>query len=76
MLSSMGFRQLRVRDHGGSARIEVDRTEMHRLLAPQTRTAVVEAFKKKGFFHISIDLEGYRTGSLNAGLERKAGSDS
>ncbi len=65
-LYDLGFRQVRVRHHGDLARIEVDRRDLSRLLdlAPQ----VVDRFKELGFLYVTADLEGYRTGSLNAQL--------
>jgi len=66
---------LRVRYYETMARIELDPAEIPRLLGK--REDVVAFFKTQGFTHVSLDLEGYRTGSLNEGLEvslRGAGS--
>lgn len=65
-LYDLGFRQARVRYHGDLARIEVDPQELQRLveLAPQ----LVSGLKDLGFIYVTADLEGYRTGSLNAQL--------
>src|SRR6266478_5773097 len=59
----LGLRQVRVRDHGDVARIEVEPEEMSRLLANRER--VVRALQDAGYKFVSLDLEGYSTGSLN-----------
>src|SRR6266567_376721 len=59
----LGLRQVRVRDHGDVARIEVEPQEMPRLLANRER--VVQALQDAGYKFVSLDLEGYSTGSLN-----------
>jgi uncharacterized protein len=64
-----GFRGLRVRHHGDVARLELDPAEIDRILDPGIRAAVVDAVREAGFRHVALDLEGYRRGSLNAGLE-------
>ncbi len=63
VIRSLGLRQLRVRDHGDVARIEVDADDMARLLANRER--VVQALQDAGYKFVSLDLEGYSTGSLN-----------
>jgi uncharacterized protein len=65
---SLGFRQFRVRHHGDVARLEVDPVELERVLDPECRRAVVEGLKEAGYRYVALDLEGYRTGSLNEGL--------
>jgi uncharacterized protein len=65
VLRSMGFHQFRVRHHGDIARIEFARDEMPRALDLQTFDAIGSAFKKIGFQFVAVDVEGYRTGSLN-----------
>ena len=62
-IKSLGFRQVRVRDHGDVARIEVDPEEIERLV--QYRERVVAALRDAGYKFVSLDLEGYSTGSLN-----------
>jgi uncharacterized protein len=62
-MKALGFRQVRVRHHGDVARIEVDATEIGRLIAERER--VVEAVRRAGYKFVSADLEGYSTGSLN-----------
>ena len=64
-LRALGFRQLRVRHHGELARVEIDRAELNRALDPAMARAIVAALKPLGFRFVSLDLEGYRTGSLN-----------
>jgi len=59
----LGLLQVRVRDHGDVARIEVEPQEMSRLLANRER--VVQALQDAGYKFVSLDLEGYSTGSLN-----------
>jgi uncharacterized protein len=62
-VKSLGFSQVRVRHHGDVARIEVDSTQIERLIAE--RESVVEAVRRAGYKFVSADLEGYATGSLN-----------
>ena len=64
-LREAGFSQYRVRYHGEVARIEVPDAEMPRLLNKDIREKVVKVFKKEGFTYITLDIEGYRTGSMN-----------
>jgi len=59
------FRNYRVRYHGDTARIEVATEEISRLLEWELREALVEEFKAAGFTYVALDLEGYRTGSMN-----------
>jgi uncharacterized protein len=64
-LRLLGFKQLRVRHHGEIARLELDK-EGYRLLAePSLREQVVRVVREAGFRFVALDLEGYRTGSLN-----------
>ena len=63
---SLGFRQLRVRDHGDLARVEVPPHEIDRLVAERERVSAV--LKELGFTYVTIDLEGFRSGSMNAVL--------
>lgn len=64
----LGFRVLRVRHHGEIARIEVARDEMSRLLDPEISAAVDRALRRLGFRFVTVDLKGYRLGSLNEGV--------
>ena len=67
-LRALGFRQLRVRWHDKVARIEVDPAEIARAFDPAIRNAMVAAGKRHGFAYVTLDLQGYRQGSLNARL--------
>jgi pyridinium-3,5-biscarboxylic acid mononucleotide sulfurtransferase len=64
-LKEAGFRTYRVRFHQETARIEVAAEELPRFLEPELRRSVVEFFKRAGFTYVAVDLEGYRTGSMN-----------
>jgi len=67
-LRALGFRVFRVRHHDDVARIEIAREEMVRALEPDVATAIVRELKAVGYKYVSLDLQGYRTGSLNEGL--------
>ncbi len=71
-LRALGFRVFRVRHHEELARIEIARDEMRRALDPDTNAAIVRELKKAGYRYVSLDLQGYRTGSLNEGLLLRA----
>jgi uncharacterized protein len=65
-LRSVGFRAFRVRHHDEkTARIEVLPTEIPRILDPDIRNSIIEKLKTLGFIYITLDLQGYRTGSMN-----------
>lgn len=64
-LRQQGFRNYRVRYHGETARIEVAPEELERFFDPMLREAVVREFKDAGFAYVALDLQGYRTGSMN-----------
>jgi uncharacterized protein len=66
-LKTAGFDQVRVRYHGELARIEVAPDQIGRLLEPERRDAIVAALRQIGFRYVTVDLEGYRQGSLNQG---------
>jgi len=68
-LRRLGFRHMRVRHHDSLARLEFAPEELSRALAPEMRTLLVAEIKKLGYRFVTIDLEGYRTGSLNEVLE-------
>ena len=68
-LRALGFEQVRLRHHGELARIEVDPAELPRALDPEMTARIVAAIKPLGFRYVSLDLEGYRTGSLNEVLQ-------
>jgi uncharacterized protein len=67
-LRHLGFRQVRVRYHDDVVRIEVDPSAIARLVEPGIRDAVVAAAKAAGFRYVTVDLQGYRMGSLNERL--------
>jgi uncharacterized protein len=67
ILRRFGFRQFRVRVHGAVARIEVGQEEIPRLFDAEVADAVHEGFRNNGFLYVSVDLKGYRTGSMNEG---------
>jgi uncharacterized protein len=67
-LRRLGFRVFRVRHHDEVARIEISRDEMARALDEDTAAAIVRELKGIGYRYVSLDLQGYRTGSLNEGL--------
>lgn len=69
-LTHLGFGQIRVRDHGDLARIEVEPEQVERLVQPDIRTRVSEELKKLGYSYVTCDLQGYRTGSLNEVIGR------
>lgn len=66
LLRSRGFRQYRVRVHGELARIEVPAIEIEKILA--IRELILQELKNLGFRYVTLDLEGYRTGSMNETL--------
>jgi pyridinium-3,5-biscarboxylic acid mononucleotide sulfurtransferase len=65
-LRALGFRQFRVRHHGQIARIEISREELPRALSPDIAAEFVRIFKALGFTYVTLDLEGFRSGSMNA----------
>jgi pyridinium-3,5-biscarboxylic acid mononucleotide sulfurtransferase len=69
-LKQMGFRQVRVRHHGDIGRIEVADEEMPRALDLKMAQRISASLKAIGFKYVALDLEGYRTGSLNETLKR------
>ena len=67
-LRALGFRVFRVRHHDDLARIEFARSEMPRALEPEIGAAIVRDLKAAGYRYVSLDLQGYRMGSLNEAL--------
>jgi len=67
-IRALGFRVFRVRHHDDLARLEIAREEMPRALEPEIGAAIVRELKAAGYKYVSLDLQGYRTGSLNEGL--------
>ena len=70
-MHALGFGQLRVRHHGEAARIEVEADEL--ALVVSRRADVVTAVREAGFSFVSLDLEGFRSGSLNRSLDGREG---
>jgi len=70
-LRSLGFHQVRVRHHGQVARIEVDAQDVHKLAEPAMRGKIVENIKALGYSYVTLDLAGYRSGSMNEPLAKK-----
>jgi pyridinium-3,5-biscarboxylic acid mononucleotide sulfurtransferase len=71
-MKELGFRQVRVRHHGDIARIEVEPEEITRLASPEIRRQVTERLKELGYLYITLDMDGYRMGSMNDVLKKKA----
>jgi uncharacterized protein len=71
-LRALGFRQLRVRYHGQVARLEIERAEMARALAPGVREQIVTDGRRFGFTFVALDLAGFTSGSLNQLVGLKA----
>jgi len=67
-LRDLGFRQFRVRLHDKLARVEIAPDELPRALTPEMAAAINARLRSAGFLYVSLDLEGYRQGSLNAAL--------
>ena len=64
-LHALGFRQVRVRHHGDIVRIEIARAELARALSPEIAGEFTRIFKALGFKFVTLDLEGFRSGSMN-----------
>lgn len=69
LLLDLGFRQFRVRIHGDLARIEILPEEFERIMTPEVRGQITRALKEYGFSYVTLDLSGYRTGSMNEVLK-------
>src|SRR5205807_4402830 len=65
-LHKLGFRQVRVRHHGEIARIEIAKDELSRALTMEMFTELNRIFKSLGFTYVTLDTEGFRSGSMNA----------
>ena len=65
LLRDLGFRVCRVRHHGDTARIEMDPDQMRRALDDDVRATILRELHALGFRYVTLDLQGYRTGSLN-----------
>ena len=68
LLLDMGFHQLRVRIHDKLARIEVQPSEFEKIMQEENRTKIFHKLKQYGFTYVTLDLQGYRTGSMNETL--------
>lgn len=68
LLREMHFKQFRVRYHDDVARIEVEEGDFERFLSEGIRSSIAKNFKAQGFKYVSLDIEGYRTGSMNEAL--------
>ena len=71
-LKGLGLKQLRVRHHGTVARIEVPPEDFARLLSDETRNEITRRFKAIGYPYVTIDLNGFRSGSMNEVLSKSA----
>ena len=65
ILRKLGFSQVRLRHYDGLARIEVEKKRIKRLLKPAVMESVVDRFRELGYNYVTLDLEGYRRGSMN-----------
>ena len=65
-IRALGFRQFRVRHHGEMVRIEISREELERALTPAMAAEFAAIFKALGFKFVTLDLEGFRSGSMNS----------
>ena len=70
LLYDLGFRQSRVRHHGDTARIEIEDSDFERIIKKENRVVLSKKFKEFGFSYVALDLEGYRSGSLNCLLQK------
>ena len=68
LLLDLGFHQVRVRIHGMTARIEVNKDEIIKIFAPLIRDAISTEFHQIGFTFVTVDIDGYKTGSMNKTL--------
>ena len=70
-LANLGIRQLRVRDHDSIARIEVPRLNMPMFVDADICQKIIEKFKTLGYIYVTLDIQGYRMGSMNEPLKEK-----
>jgi uncharacterized protein len=71
LLRGLGFHQLRVRHHDTIARIEVERSELPRLLEDEISRVVTEGLRDIGYLYVTVDLQGFRSGSMNEGFFKR-----
>jgi pyridinium-3,5-biscarboxylic acid mononucleotide sulfurtransferase len=69
VLKKLGFKQVRVRHHGNIARIELPVHDIQKILEDKIKNTVIRSLKKLGYVYITLDIEGYSTGSMNKVLE-------
>jgi uncharacterized protein len=74
LMRELGASQVRVRDHGHTARIELPAEDFDVVMRPENRTRIVATLHELGYFYVTLDLEGYRTGSMNAPLRLQEAS--
>jgi len=72
VLKNLDFKQYRVRHHGDLARIELLPKDINRLLDEEIRNAIYNKIKKIGFSYITLDLRGYKTGSMNINVDKNS----
>ena len=68
-LKKLGFKQVRVRHHGNIARIELPTHDIRKILNSKIKNTVIKSLKKLGYIYITLDIEGYTTGSMNKTLK-------
>jgi uncharacterized protein len=74
MVRKLGFKEFRVRLHDNLARLEISKIEMKNALAPEVTIKLAQEIKKLGFTYVTLDLEGFRSGSMNESLFKKPGN--
>lgn len=67
-LRELGFRQLRVRHHGAIVRIEIEKEDLGKIMSSGTMDRIAKKFENLGYTYVTLDLKGYRTGSMNETL--------
>lgn len=72
-LRALGFAELRVRHHGDVARVELPLDQLARALEPGLRSRLVECVRSAGYRFVALDMEGFRSGSLNRGIDTATG---
>ena len=72
LLRDLGFEQVRIRVHKEIARIELDPADIPRLVDESMRNTIADSLKSLGYRYVTLDLQGYRTGSLNEALQESA----
>lgn len=69
LLLDMGSHQVRIRIHGRMARLEIEPEELGKLIADETINKIIKELRDYGFSYVTMDLIGYRTGSVNETLD-------